>query len=629
MVQSNDPFWHHVEEMKCMYCGRQFPNDTSISRIKWHLSGEKGHGVAKCGHVPKQVQEAAFLAMHGGKKRHKSIASSSNVNDNAILTTPQEQNNEVENLAGDAGRTQAPDTMGQALELSWVEINEMLMEDDIENGTGGVVQPGGGASSSGGLTGNTNETTGDPLPTSSTKLVGRAFEENTNMIWSWLMNDDVSIIGIYGMGGVGKTTMLQHIYNELLRRPDISYHVYWVTVSRDFNINKLQNNISRRIGLNLSNEEDELHRAMELSKELTKKKKWILILDDLWDFFELHRVGIPVSLKGCKLIMTTRSERICQQIGSQHKIKVKPLSKREAWTLFMEKLGHDIAFSPEVERIAIDVARECAGLPLEIITIAGSLSGVDDLHEWRNTLKKLKESRLKDMEDEVYQLLRFSYDRLDDFALQQCLLYCALFPENRVITREELIGHLIDEGIMKGARSRQSAYDEGHTMLNKLENVCLLERFIYDNGVRAVKMHDLIRDMAIQIQQENSQGMVKAGAQIKELPAAEEWTENFTRVSLIENQIEEIPSSHSPRCPNLSTLLLCLNQGLRFIANSFFKHLLGLKVLDLSYTFIEKLPDSVSDLISLTTLLLIGCENLRDVPSLKNLRSCSQMTFNN
>jgi disease resistance protein RPS2 len=166
-------------------------------------------------------------------------------------------------------------------------------------------------------------------------------------------------------------------------------------------------------------------------------------------------------------------------------------------------------------------------------------------------------------------------------------------------------------------------------MLNKLENVCLLERFIYDNGVRAVKMHDLIRDMAIQIQQENSQGMVKAGAQIRELPAAEEWTENFTRVSLIENQIEEIPSSHSPRCPTLSTLLLCLNQGLRFIADSFFKHLLGLKVLDLSYTFIEKLPDSVSDLISLTTLLLIGCENLRDVPSLKNLRSCSQMTFNN
>ncbi|KAJ6857916.1 hypothetical protein NC652_040439 [Populus alba x Populus x berolinensis] len=156
--------------------------------------------------------------MHGGKKRHKSIASSSNVNDNAISTTPQEQNNEVDNLAGDAGRIQAPDTMGQALELSWVEINEMLMEDDIENGTRGEVPPGGGASSFGGLTGNINETTGDPLPTSSTKLVGRAFEENMNVIWSWLLDDEVSTIGIYRMGGVGKMTMLQHIHNKLLKR---------------------------------------------------------------------------------------------------------------------------------------------------------------------------------------------------------------------------------------------------------------------------------------------------------------------------------------------------------------------------------------------------------------------------
>jgi disease resistance protein RPS2 len=65
-------------------------------------------------------------------KRLKGLASSSNVNDNAISSTPQEQNNnEVDNLAGDAGKTQAPD----------------IMEDDTENGTGGVVQPGAGANS--------------------------------------------------------------------------------------------------------------------------------------------------------------------------------------------------------------------------------------------------------------------------------------------------------------------------------------------------------------------------------------------------------------------------------------------------------------------------------------------------
>jgi disease resistance protein RPS2 len=119
--------------------------------------------------------------------------------------------------------------------------------------------------------------------------------------------------------------------------------------------------------------------------------------------------------------------------------------------------------------------------------------------------------------------------------------------------------------------------------------------------------------------------MVKAGAQLKELPDAEEWTENLTMVSLMRNEIEEIPSSYSPRCPFLSTLLLCKNRWLRFIADSFFKQLHGLKVLDLSWTAIENLPDSVSALVSLTALLLRKCDNLRYVPLLKKLRALKKL----
>ena len=74
MGRSDDPFWKEVEDtnngsMKCNFCGHLFANGTSISRIKWHFSGERGHGVGICGQVPKEVQEAAFLAMNGGNKR--------------------------------------------------------------------------------------------------------------------------------------------------------------------------------------------------------------------------------------------------------------------------------------------------------------------------------------------------------------------------------------------------------------------------------------------------------------------------------------------------------------------------------------------------------------------------------
>uniref|UniRef100_A0A6N2KH12 Uncharacterized protein n=1 Tax=Salix viminalis TaxID=40686 RepID=A0A6N2KH12_SALVM len=288
----------------------------------------------------------------------------------------------------------------------------------------------------------------------------------------------------------------------------------------------------------------------------------------------------------------------------------------------MERLGHEITLSPVVERIAKVIARECAGLPLGIITLAGSLRGVDNLNEWRNTLKELRESGYRDMDDKVFKVLRVSYDRLDDgLPLKKCLLYCALFPEDDWIEREELIDFLIDEGIIEEMR-RQDALDKGHTVLDRLEYVCLLEG---SHLFEFVKMHDLIRDMAIKIQKENSQVLNKAGAKLEELPDAKKWTENLTIVSLMQNRFKEIPPSHSPMCPNLSTLLLCQNLDLRFIADSFFKQLHGLKVLDLSRTRIENLPDSVSDLVTLTTLLLKNCRMLRNVPSLKKLRALKRL----
>ncbi|KAG5224009.1 disease resistance protein [Salix suchowensis] len=488
---------------------------------------------------------------------------------------------------------------------------EPVEEHDVEN-SGRLVQPGAGARSSKRL--KYSKTRGVPFPTSSNKPVGQAFEENTKVIWSLLMDDEVPTIGIYGMGGVGKTIILQHIHNEVLQRPDICDHIWWVT-----------NLIAKRLDLDLSSEDDDQHRAAKLSEELRKKQKWILILDDLWDSFEPQEVGIHSFLKGCKLILTTRSQTVCAQIDCQHKIEVKPLFEGESWTLFKENLGHDMLISLEIERIAKDIARECAGLPLGIITIARSLRGVDDLPELRTTLKKLRELKFRDMEDKVFKVLRVSYDRLDD-ALKQCLLYCALFPEDHMIEKEQLIAYLIDEGIIKGMRSWPDAFDEGHTMLKRLQYVCLLEsvQLKYDDR-RYVKMHDLIRDMAIHIFQENSNVIVKCGVQLKELPDAEEWTENLKIVSLMQNDFEEIPSSHSPMCPNLSTLLLCQNHWLVFIADSFFKQLHGLKVLNLSHTGIENLPESVSDLVSLTALLLIDCGRLRYVPSLEKLRALKSL----
>ncbi|KAG5223789.1 disease resistance protein [Salix suchowensis] len=243
------------------------------------------------------------------------------------------------------------------------------MEDDVDNGTRGVGQPGAGASSSRGLRHNPSETRGAPLLTGSTKLVGQAFEKNRNVIWSWLTDDEVSTIGIYGIGGSGKTTKVKHIYNKLLQSPNISNHVYWVTVSQDFSIHKLQNTIAKHIQLSFSNEVEELGQRA-----------------------------------------------ICRQMTSKNNVRVNPLSKEEAWTLFMEVLGHDRSLSPQVKQVARDITKECAGLPLGIKMIAGTMKAVHGMHEWSDALEDLKQSKVP--QDRVEQELCRNVSCIVDYFLK-------------------------------------------------------------------------------------------------------------------------------------------------------------------------------------------------------------------
>ncbi|KAG5226459.1 disease resistance protein [Salix suchowensis] len=468
------------------------------------------------------------------------------------------------------------------------------------------------------------------LPT--TKLVGQAFERNMKDVWSWLLNDEVSCIGIYGMGGVGKTALATHIHNRLhhvcQERQDIFLHVCWITVSQDFSIEALQDCIANYFDLDLGDQKDAVVRAGMLLTELSVKKKYVLILDDLWDHFPLEKVGIPLRTDGCKLIFTTRSLDICKKMDCQRIIKVEPLSEGEAWNLFVEKLGHGARLFPETKQIVAEsIVKECAGLPLGIMTMAGSMKGVKAEYRWRDALQRLRipEVGPSDMETEVFRALKFSYAQLNDPALQKCFLHITIFPKGKIIWREDLIEYLIDEGIIVEMWRRHEQFDRGHTMLDQLENASLLEGSRDDENYRYVKMHDLIWDMARKILNESLGGRVQAGAQLTELPDGTWWRENLLIVSLMENRIKEIPSGFSPRCPNLSTLLLCRNYKLNLVESSFFQHFIRLQVLDLSDTDIEKLPDSICHLTTLTVLLLGWCAKLIYVPSLAKLKALEKL----
>ncbi|TYH74591.1 hypothetical protein ES332_D05G410200v1 [Gossypium tomentosum] len=466
---------------------------------------------------------------------------------------------------------------------------------------------------------------GLPLPTS--ELVGE--EAVRNEIWACLMQDELSKIGVWGMGGVGKTTIMKHIHNDLLKEQRFE-RVIWVTISKEFNVIKVQDDIADALKLkeDWPREGDKLRRAAILSEILKNAGKHVLILDDVWHKVSLEEVGIPEpsGSNGCKLVLTTRSEHVCKYMGCKV-IKVKPLSEEKALILFLNKVGPNIVQSPTIMPILKLVVKECAGLPLTIVVVAGTMKGEDTPLIWKNALGELKEriGKVEGVEAEVIERLKFSFDHLKDEKVKYSFLHCALYPEDFGIEKDELIECWIEEGFIDDMGTRQEMKDKGHVILKKLEENCLLENNTNVRVQPCIKMHDAVRDMALSITRMNPRYKIQSGFQLKELPEKEQWSPNIEKVSLMHNFISEISIDVLPtKCQLLTTLLLQENP-IKKISISFFTNMPCLSVLNLSFTKIESLPNSISELKNLTTLLLCGCRELRDLPCLSMLQELKKL----
>ncbi|KAL8166181.1 hypothetical protein V2J09_007680 [Rumex salicifolius] len=147
------------------------------------------------------------------------------------------------------------------------------------------------------------------------------------------------------------------------------------------------------------------------------------------------------------------------------------------------------------------------------------MRGVFDVYEWNNALAELRSSTRnhEGMENEVFPSLQLSFNRLRDVKLQDCFLSCALYPEDYKWKRDEVVRFWMMEGHLEEIQSWQEQLNRAHTMLNRLISACLLDA-ITESTTSFVKMHDLIRDMAIKISRERHHSMIKAGMQLREEP---------------------------------------------------------------------------------------------------------------
>ncbi|XP_040943746.1 disease resistance protein SUMM2 [Gossypium hirsutum] len=378
----------------------------------------------------------------------------------------------------------------------------------------------------------------------------------------------------------------------------------WSIASQDRPIEKVQDEIAKRIGL--SNEGWESRSRDEKAGDIFNvlcRKKFALLLDDIWERFDLTGAGVPLPTQGngSKVIFTTRSRDVCCQMqpNMANNIKVECLPPGKALKLFEEK-----------DYLSLS------------LTIGRAMASKKTPPEWEYAIEVLRQSAASvfpGVGKEMYPKLKFSYDSLTSERVKSCFLYCSLYPEDHPIQIDELIHCWIGEGFMDEHTDLSTARNQGRFFIGSLIEACLLEKVRFSDRVR---MHDVVRDMALWIvgEFEKDKFLVKSGVQLKELPEAEKW-EEIRRMSLMDNQIENL--TEILECPNLQTLFLSSNdlKGSRLVRQYEFEELpvgiaklVSLEHLNLSFTKIRKLPVELRALEKLKYLNLEWTRDLEMIP---------------
>ncbi|CAI0473674.1 unnamed protein product [Linum tenue] len=378
-------------------------------------------------------------------------------------------------------------------------------------------------------------TTAERLPTTSlvneSKVYGR--DEDWLGILELLRANqtdvDVSVIPIIGMGGLGKTTLAQLVLSRAKSEFDV---IAWVSVGEDFDVHRITKTILGSDGSGCN----DLNSLQEKLKEKLSGKKFLIVLDDVWneDYqkWVLCRAPLETGALGSKILVTTRNSSVSSIMGTFPPCLLKELAFNDCLHLFADHALGTTAFTAHsyLEEMAKEIVKRCRGLPLAIKALGGMLRGKQNPKQWEEVLY----SKIWDLPETngILPALRLSYHHLPS-NLKRCFGYCAILPKDMEFEEDELVLMWLAEGfLVQRKHSEKSAKNLGHKYFHDLLSRSFFQQA---NGTDIVGLSELVGELfnLQTLRLHGCQNLVKLPRSIGNLINLQ-WLDNSNTVSLQE-----------------------------------------------------------------------------------------------